>query len=1069
MNLIRFALRRPVTIIIAMFAGGLISLLALSRMPVDIFPSLNLPVIYVAQPYGGMDPLQMEGMLTNYYEYHFLYISGIHHVESKNIQGVALMKLVFHPGTDMAQAMAETISYVNRSRSFMPPGTVPPFVMRFDVGSVPVGYLVFSSENQDRTIGEIQDQALFKVRPLFASLPGVSAPPPFGGNQRTIVVRAKADRLRAYAISPDEVVAAITTGNTISPSGNIQLGNLVPMVPSNSIVNGPQEMLTIPVRTGPNPVYLRDLAEVADSTDIATGYALVNGRRSVYILVTKRADASTLAVVREVKAALPAMQGVLPPDIQVRLEFDQSPIVTRAIRGLALEGGLGAILTGLMVLLFLRDWRSGIIVVLNIPFALLAAVVALWLCGQSINLMTLGGLALAVGILVDEATVAIENIHTHLRERGGKTLARAVLDGASETAIPRLLAMLSVLAVFVPSFLMQGAPRALFVPLSLAVGFSMLASYLLSSTFVPVLSSWLLGPRVDQPARSAPSALERFRERYRRSLSRLTLRPAVLLLVYLGLSLLVVVLVGGRVGLEIFPAVDEGQFQLRLRAPDGTSIDRTEAIALSTLDLIKKEVGSDQVDVTVGLVGTASYNYPINSIYLWTSGPQEAVLRVALKKGSGVRVEELKERLRSRLAESQPEVRLSFLAGELVSEVMSFGSPAPVEIAVTGPRLEESREYAEKIRTALLGVTSLRDLQYAQTLEYPTVEVKVDRERAGLSGVTVADVSRSLVEATASSRFVVPNFWRDPKTGIGYQVQVEVPASEMRSLGAVETIPIKRAGGGQLLLRDVGQVTHGGMPGEIDRYNMRRTVSLTANLFGEDLGRVARRIDRALAELGQPPRGVVVEVRGQIAPLREMQSGLLWGLVAAVAAILLLLAANFQSLALSLAVVSTVPAVLAGVALALLVTATRWNVQSFIGAIMAVGVAVANSILLVTFAERRRREGAEAREAALWGAQSRLRPILMTSCAMIAGMIPMALALGQGSEQSAPLGRAVIGGLTGGTLATLTVLPAVFALIQSRRSRRSPSLDPGDPESLHFSPLPPPSPSGGAGREGEPR
>src|SRR5262245_5174718 len=491
MNPIVFALRHPITTMTAVVAAIGCSVLAVSRMKVDIFPALNLPVVYVAQPYGGMDAAQMEGLLTNYYEYHFLYINGIHHVESRNVQGVALMKLYFHPGTDMAQAMAEVVGYVNRSRAFMPPGTVQPFIMRFDTGSVPVGYLVLSSET--RSIGEIQDQALFKVRPMFSTLQGVSAPPPFGGSARAIVVNVDPDRLRSYNLSPDDVVNALTDGNTISPSGNVRIGDQMPIVPSNSLVVKPQELGNIALRPGES-VFLRDVATIEDGTDITTGYALVNGRRAVYLLVTKRADASTLDVVNLVKEKLPEMKAALPAEIRdeidVRFEFDQSPYVTRAIKGVMLEALLGAGLIGLMVVLFLRGWRSVIIVVLNIPLALAASVFALWLTGNTINLMTLGGLTLAVGILVDESTVEIENIHTQFAQT--PSIARAVRLGNAETAVPRLLALLCILAVFLPALFMEGALRALFLPLALAVGFAMIASYLLSSTFVPVTSVWLL-------------------------------------------------------------------------------------------------------------------------------------------------------------------------------------------------------------------------------------------------------------------------------------------------------------------------------------------------------------------------------------------------------------------------------------------------------------------------------------------------------------------------------------------------------------------------------------------------
>jgi multidrug efflux pump subunit AcrB len=1065
-NPIVFALRRPYTVMVAVVAVALLSLLALVRMRVDIFPSLNLPVIYVAQPYGGMDPGQMEGLITNYYEYHFLYINGIHHVESKNVQGTALMKLTFHPGTDMSQAMAETISYVNRSRAFMPPGTVPPFVMRFDTGSVPVGYLVLSSKT--KTIGQIQDQALFKVRPMFASLPGVSAPPPFGGNQRTIVLKVDPDRLRAYGSSPEEVLSALTTGNTISPSGNARIGDQMPIVPVNAMVRNPEELGNIPVRPGGN-VYLHDLATIEDGTDIPTGYALSDGRRAVYILVTKRADASTLAVVAEVKNNLAKMKAVLPEDIDVRFEFDQSPYVTRAIRGVGIEGVLGALFTGLMVLLFLRDWRSVIVVVLNIPLALLASVIALWITGQTINLMTLGGLALAVGILVDEATVEVENIHTQFEHT--PSIARAVRLGNQETAVPRLLAMLCILSVFIPSLLMQGAIRELFVPLSLAVGFSMVASYLLSSTFVPVLSVWLL--RHQHLSQKPPDrfSFTRWRSGYAWLIGRIMAWRWPLVALYVAGMVLIIWLGGRRLGREIFPTVDSGQFQLRMRAADGTRIEETEKLAIEALNLINEEAGPGNVELSLGYVGLVASSYPINNVYLWTRGPEEAVLRVALRPGSRIRIEEFKERLRRRLPSGLHEwltqhfraeglsaeiasaraeaMRLSFEPADIINEVMSFGSPTPIDIAVSGPKLADNRAFANKIRTELGRIPSLRDLQFFQSLDYPAIAVDVDRRRAGLSGVTAQDVARSLVAATSSSRFVVPVFWADPNSGIGYQVQVEIPPYQISSPAAIGQVPIKGNSDKPLLVRDVARIDERKVPGEYDRYNMRRLVSMTANIEGADLGQVAVAVEEALQEAGEPPRGVTVDVRGQIVPMRQMFDGLTLGLALAVVVIFLLLTAYFQSPRLALISVAAVPAVIAGVVLMLLSTSTTLNIQSFMGAIMAVGVAVANAILLVTFAERGRQEGKAAVDAAIDGAAGRLRPILMTSCAMVAGMMPMALALGEGAEQTAPLGRAVIGGLAAATLTTLGVLPLIFAIVQGGSSIASASLDPDDPESAH--------------------
>jgi multidrug efflux pump subunit AcrB len=1076
MNLIVAALRRPLTVMVALVAITLGFSLAVGKsvceqigipypaglpkgMEVDIFPALNLPVIYVCQPYGGMDPAQMEGYLTNYYEYHFLYISGIHHVESRNVQGVALMKLYFHPGTNMAQAMAETINYVNRSQAFMPPGTVSPFVMRFDTGSVPVGYLVLSSET--RSIAEINDLALFSVRPLFSALPGVSAPPPFGGSARSMVVSVDPHKLQSYGMSPDEVISAITKGNTLSPSGNVPIGDKYPIVPVNSIVKDVNQLLSIPVRMGAEPVYLRDLGVVADAADAPAGYALVNGRRAVYILATKRAEASTLSVVNTIKRALPDMQKALPPDIKVSFEMDQSPFVTRAVLGVLTEGTLGAVLVGLMVLVFLWDWRSALVVVINIPLALMASVVALWITGYTINVMTLGGLALAIGVLVDEATVEIENIHAQMRETG--SIARAVRLGNSVTAVPRLLAMLCILAVFVPAFFMEGAAQALFAPLALAVGFAMIASYLLSSTFVPVAAIWLLRHAHPQTRQAGPTAFDRIRVGYERLLAGFLRFRLVAIPVYLAVCLLLVWLVGGRLGREIFPVVDTSAFRLRLRAADGTHIVKSEQIAKQALDIVASEVKRENVDLSLGYVGMIHSNFPVNAVYQWSRGPEEAILYVDLKDKAHIDVEALKETLRSRFAKELPAgTRSSFEPADIINDVMSFGSPTPIDISISGSNFADSRAYAEKVREQLAALPFLRDLQYGQSLDYPTVAVNVDREKAGLAGLTPADVARSLVTATSSSRFVVPNYWADPKSGIAYQVQVEIPRAVVRSADGFDMvesaedigqIPLKRTPRGQVLIRDVAEIQSGTMPGQYDRYNMKRQVTLTANRVNVDLGTLSREVAAAVKRAGEPPAGAKIEIRGQVPPMNEMSSGLSVGLLVSIVAVFLLLTANFQSLRLALVAVSTVPAVVAGVVLMLWITGTTLNIQSFIGAIMAIGVAMANAILLVTFAETRRREGDAAADAAVHGAGGRLRAILMTSCAMIAGMIPMALAFGEAGAANAPLGRAVIGGLAAATLATLFVLPGVFALLQNRAAGKTASLDPDDSESSHYSPL----------------
>ena len=1041
MWLVLSAMRRPVTILVAVLSIALCAMLALRRMPVDIFPDLGAPAIYVAQPYGGMDPAQMEGFLTYYYEYHFLYITGIEHVESRNIQGAALMKLVFHPGTEMSQAMAQVVGYVNRARAFMPPGAVPPFIVRYDAGSVPVGQLVFSSPI--RSPAEMQDIALNRVRPLFATLPGVSAPPPFGGNQRTIVIRLNPERLGAYRISPEEAIAAVNRGTLVMPSGNVRTGDLMRIASNNAVLGGNlQELGATPIRTGSGPaVYLRDIGVVENGTDILTGYAHVNGKRTVYIEVTKRADASTLDVIRRVRAALPAMQGVVPEDVQIRLEFDQSRYVVNSIRGLVTEGLLGALLTGLMVIVFLRDWRSSLIVVTTIPFALLSAVVFLWAAGQTVNIMTLGGLALAVGVLVDEATVEIENIHTHMARGVGK--ARAVVDACRKTAVPRLLSMLCVLAVFVPSFFMVGVGRQLFVPLALAVGFAMVSSYLLSSTLVPVMSTWVM--------RAGHAEKEgRLRKSYGWLLGGLLRFRWPLVAVYTLAAGAFLWMAVPALPTEIFPTTDAGQFQLRLRAPTGTRIERTELVALKALDVIRNEAGPDNVEISTGFIGVQPASYPINTIYLFTSGPHEAVLKVALKSTAKLRGEALKERLRARLAEALPGTMFSFEAGDIVSQVMSFGSPTPIEVAMQGPSLPNNRAFAEKVRVELAKLPWVRDLQYGQPLDYPTVQVTIDRERAGQFGLTMANVSRSLVAATSSSRFVEPNYWRDPASGNAFQIQVEIPQHKMASLEDLRNLPVMENGATRPLLSDLADVRYGTTMGEVARYNMQRVVSLTGNMHGKVLGEAARDVRGAIERAGKPPQGVSVNLRGQVPPLEQTVSGLRIGLLLSVVVIFLLLAANFQSVRLAFAVLSTVPAVLCGVILMLLVTGTTLNVQSFMGAIMAIGVAVANAILLVTFAEMSRREGRRPLEAALDGARGRLRAILMTASAMIVGMTPMALGLGEGAEQTAPLGRAVIGGLAAATFATLVILPGVYAILQRRATATSPSLDPDDPSSRYY-------------------
>ena len=1045
MRLVLAALSRPVTVVVVLIALALFAVLAVQRMPVDIFPKVGEPAIFVAQPYGGMDPAQMEGYLTYYYEYHFLYITGIARVESKSIQGAALMKLIFHEGTDMAQAMAETVGYVNRARAFMPPGTVPPFITRFDAGSVAVGQLVFSSTS--RTQGELQDYALNSVRPLFATLPGVSAPPPFGGNQRTIVITLDPDKLQQYHVSAQEAISVVSRATLVLPSGNMWTGKINRIARTNAALGGNlSELLNTPIRPVSGPtVYLRDIGTIENGTDIITAYAHVNGKRTVYIPVTKRADASTLAVIRAVKAAIPDFKKVVPDDVDVSLQFDQSPFVTNSLRGLVIEGLLGAGLTGLMVLIFLRDWRSALIVIMNIPFALLSSVLLLWATGQTVNIMTLGGLALAVGVLVDEATVEIENIHTQMVP--GVSRARAVVEACNRTALARLLSMICILAVFVPSFFMVGVARQLFVPLSLAVGFAMIASYLLSSSLVPVFATWLM--REAHRGEEPEGFFGRLRSFYARYLALVLRFRWPLSLVYVATSLAFLYLLVPGMGTELFPDANAPLIRVRLRAPAGTRIEETERIVLRALGVIQRDAGKDNVIITSDFMGLIPSSYPVDLIHLFSSGPQEAIIQVAVKPDTP-RGEALRERIRNDLHRDLPECQVSFEAADIVAQVMSFGSPTPIEVAVQGASLANDYGYAQKIRAQLAKLTFVRDLEFAQEYNYPTLDININRDRAGQFGLTMADVVNSVVPATSSSRFTQPNYWRDPNSGNAFQIQVELPPNRIQSVDAVGNLPVMPSGRTEPLLDNIASLKLGTMPGLIERFNGQHIVSVTANIHGITLGEASQKLTQALAGAGMPPRGVKVVMKGEIPPLDQTISGLRTGLLLSVVVIFLLLSANFQSVRLALAIVLTVPAVLCGVLLMLKATGTTLNIQSFMGAIMAIGIAVANSILLITFAERSRHENRSVLDAAREGAASRLRAILMTAAAMIFGMLPMAIGFGEGGPQAAPLGRAVIGGLLVSTFATLTVLPSIYAILQGRASLTSPSLNPMDPASRYY-------------------
>lgn len=1046
MNIIQLlygSLRKPVTIIVAVIAIIFFSVISIRNMPVDIFPKLGTPTIYVAQTYGGLSAEQLEGYITSYYEYHFLYVTGIKSVESKTIQGVTLLKLNFHEGTDMGQATGEVVAMVNRARAFMPPGTISPFVTRFDGGSVPVGQLVFSST---RSLSEVQDLALFKVRPMFSTLPGVSAPPPFGGNQRTVLIKADPDKLRSYNVTPQDLVTAIAKGNVITPSGNIRVGDQTLITPQNTVVENIQDLANIPIKTGSGPaVFVHDVAAVDNGADITSGYALINGKRSVYIPVTKRADASTWDVVQRVKAALPDMQAAIPPDIKVSYEFDQSGYVINSIKSLTTEGVLGAVLTGLMVLLFLRDWRGSLIVVLTIPLALLSAVICLKLFGQSINIMTLGGLALAVGILVDEATVTIENIHHH--QEKGEPKGRAILEASKEIALPKLLILLCILAIFFPAFFMSGIPKAMFLPLSLAVGLAMTASFLLSQSFVPVMANWLFKDHLGENAKEGEK-MSKFKDRHGKWLKKAATASTLIVTVYLLVSVVAAVLLFNVLGKELFPKVDAGQFQVRVRLADGTRLERTETKTKALQALIDSLSGGQKIAITSAFIGNQGSSYPVNAIHLWTSGPQEAVLKVNFVENAGINLEDFKETLRKEVALKIPGMQISFEPSDLVDQVMSQGTNTPVQIRILGKNLLQDRDFAQRILDQLHKLPYLRDITYGAPQSYPAMKLEFDRVRLGQLGLTVDDASKSLIAATSSSRFTQPNYWLDKANATAYQVQVQVPEFVMNDPGKVDNILLGSNGGKQVFMRDVAGWKMGRIEGEYDRLNQKRFITLTANLHGKSLGAAIDDIDKIIAGLGKLPDGMKIQQQGQAEVFQQTFDELQTGVLLAIVVIFLLLAVNFQSFRISLIVIGIIPGVLTGCFLLLWLTGKTLNIQSYMGCIMAIGVAVANAILFIIQAENYRKLRAE--NSFLIGIRDRTRPILMTGLAMIAGMFPMASGIGEGGDQTAPLGIAVIGGLLFGLLLSLLILPLIYHALAGDRPVKLISLDPDDKESKYF-------------------
>lgn len=1082
MNMIRFALRKPISIMVLVAGLLFFGIGAVRSVKIDILPEMNLPVIYLAHSFAGYTPDQMESYFAKNYVNVMAFANGVKSMETKNIQGLTLMKVTYYEDTNMAQAAAEISALSNRIQSRFPPGSQPPFIIRFDASSLPVGQLVLSSKTKSND--QLQDIANMQVRATFTAVPGLLSPPPFGGSPRTVEINVNPDLLRSHQLTVEQIVAAITSNNITAPSGNLRTGNTNFIIPTNNTIKDIKDFEKIPLfKNGVENLYIGDVATVKDGADITAGYALVNGKRSVYISIAKAGDASTWDVVQNLKKHLPKIQSTLPDDVELSYEFDQSVHVINSVKSLVLEGVIGATLTGLMVLLFLGDKRAAFIVILTIPIAIISAVLFLKLFGQTINLMSLSGLALAIGILVDESTVTIENIHQHLDM--GKPKALAIWDACKEIALPKFLILLCILAVFAPAFTMVGIPGALFLPLALSIGFAMTISFLLSQTFVPIMANWLmkehksaktstdqenfedsgltveseedtmnqkriLVQREDFNNDGKISFFERFRNGYMKLIHQLLVYKRMASIIYLVASVALVAILIGTIGQDVFPRGNSSQFQMRMRAPDGTRLEVTEEKAKTLLQEIEKMVGKEHIAISSIYVGQHPGIFSVSPIYLFTAGPHEAVFQVALKDYD-VEMDNFKEQIRAKVTDVLPDVKISFEPIDLTDKVLSQGSPTPIEVRIAGKNKKQNEKYAKLLMANMNQVDYLRDIQIAQPVNYPALDITIDRVRAAQLGVDMSDISKSLIASTSSSQYTDKNIWIDEKAGFSYNVQVQVPLNQMNSESDLLQIPLLK-NQSRPILSDVAVVTPTTTHGQNDNIGARPYLSVTANVHDNDLGTASKAVQKSIENLGELPKGLFIDQIGLTTVLKDTMESLQIGLLIAIIVILLMLTANFQNFKTALVIVTTVPAVILGSLLMLMITGATLNLQSYMGIIMAVGVSIANAVLLITNAEQLRKHNGNAMQSAREAASLRIRPIIMTTIAMIAGMMPLAIGHGEGGDQIAPLGRAVIGGLLFSTFAVLLILPLIYAWAMKKSTTQSISLDPEDLESIHYIP-----------------
>jgi CzcA family heavy metal efflux pump len=1049
MWIVSLALRRPYTFIVLALLIALLGVFAILRTPTDIFPTIKIPVVATIWHYSGLSPDEMATRLVLGSERATqVAVNDIEHTESQSLNGIGVVKYFFQPYASEELSYAQITAQSQTGLLFAPPGTTAPYVLAFNASTVPVLQLAMSSE--DLSEAKIFDLSQNVLRTALATVPGVTMPWPYGGLQRQVQVDLDPDALRARGLSGNDVTNAIAAQNLILPAGVQKIGDLEYFVALNANPKRIEDLNNIPVATrNGSVIYVRDVAHVRDGYPPQTNIARRDGRRAVVQSILKSGSASTLDVIRGIKERLPRIRDALPPSFRIEAIGDQSIFVRGAIEGVVREAVIAAALTALMVLLFLGSWRSTLIIAISIPLSILASIICLSALGETINIMTLGGLALAVGILVDDATVTIENMNWHLER--GEDVENAILNGAHEIALPALVSTLAICIVFVPMFLLAGIARFLFVPLAEAVVFAMLASYLLSRTLVPTLAKyWLRRHEADASARpgffarfqaSFEQGFARWRNYYRALLERALSGGTRFALPFLAAMAATAVLAFpmGRylpgLGQDYFPSVDAGQIRLHLRARTGLRIDETAALCDQVEDTIRRIIPARELATIVDNIGIPYSG--INLTYSTSApiGPSDADIYVSLDRDHHP-TDDYVRTLRARLPQVFPSTLFTFPPADIVSQILNFGLPAPLDVQIAGFNVEANRQYANLLLERMRGVPGAVDLRVHQVFDYPQLEVDVDRSKAALLGVTERDVASNLLTSLSGSFQTAPSFWIDPKTGTQYSVTAQTPQYKMTSLSDLAATPLSAsAGGAPQMLSNLATFRRSVAPGVVSHYDSMPVLDIYGAVQDTDLGFISDQIDRLIAETRHDvPRGTRVIVRGQIKTMTDSFHGLLEGLAGAVVLIYLLIVVNFQSWRDPFIIITALPAALAGIVWMLFLSRTPVSVPALMGAIMCMGVATANSVLVISFARQRMDAGDDALQAALTAGYTRFRPVIMTALAMIVGMVPMALGLGEGAEQNAPLGRAVIGGLIFATVATLFFVPTVFVIIHGRKS-----------------------------------